>query len=190
MSDWMGWIETILGTTVLAVAFIATYEGARRIARGGLSRWPSAMLALGLLLPVYEAGASLKIPARVRLQAVEQQAMRASEPPGGWEKAPMSAEQRTRLSANAAMINYMVSGLRQPFIDPDGRRVPYTPTPQESQAREALVRDQKGAEDTGAQFFERGVRLFVTALVSMLAGLAVGGLQRRRRTVDSRAGAR
>ena len=180
MSEWVGWIELLLETALLAVAFIAVYEGARRIALNGLTRGASLTLAVGLLLPVYEGGVSLTVPGRVRAQVAEQSAMRAPEPPGGWEKMPGTAEQRTTLSLNAATINYMVTGQAGQYVDASGNRVAYVPTAQQAQTREALVRDQKGAEDTGDQFFERGLRLFTTAFVSMLVGLAVGFIQRRR----------
>ncbi len=180
MSEWRGWIELLLETALLAIAFIAVYEGARRLALNGLTRWASLMLAAGLVLPVYEGGVSLTVPARVRQQVADQSAMRAPEPPGGWEKMPGTPEQRTALSSNAAAINYFVTGTPGPFIDASGNRVVLVPTAQQIQTREAIVRDQKGAEDTGDQFFERGVRLFTTAAVSMLLGLMVGFVQRRR----------
>jgi hypothetical protein len=180
MSQWVGWIELLLETALLAVAFIATYDGARRLALNGLTRPASLMLAAALVLPVYEGGVSLSVPARVRQQVVEQSAMRAPEPPGGWEKMPGTPEQRTTLSLNAATINYMLTGKPGQVVDASGNRVAYVPTVQQIQTREELVRDQKGAEDTGDQFFERGVRLFTTAFVSMLLGLIVGFVQRRR----------
>ena len=180
MSDWVGWIEILLETALLAVAFVAVYDGSRRIALNGLTRWAALMLAVGLLLPVYEGGVSLSVPGRVRQQVAEQLAMRAPEPPGGWEKLPGSPEQRTTLSLNAATINYMVTGRPGQFLDAAGNRVAFAPTLQQLLTREELVRDQKGAEDTGNQFFERGIRLFATAFVTMIVGLAVGVVQRRR----------
>ena len=180
MSDSIGWIELLLETTLLAGAFLLTYDGARRIALNGLTRSAALSLAIGLLLPAYEGGVSITVPARVRLQQVEQSGMRAPEPPGGWEKMPGTPEQRTQLSTNAATINFMVSGKLGQFIDASGNRVTFVPTLQQLQTREELVRDEKGAEDSGEQFFERGIRLFTTAFVSMVVGLAVGAWQKRR----------
>lgn len=171
----------MLETALLAVAFIAIYEGARRVAANGLTRWPSLVLAVALVLPVYEGAASVAVPARVRAQKVEQASMRAPEPPGGWEKMPGTPEQRTQLSTNAATINYLVTGRPGEFIDAAGQRVAFIPTPQQLQTREALVRDEKGAEDTGEHFLERGQRLFATAFVSLALGAVVGVVQRRRR---------
>ncbi len=181
MSDWIGWLETMLEAALMAIAFIAIYEGARRLVAQGLTRWPAFVLAIALVVPVYEASASLKMPGRVRQQKIEQASMRAAEPPGGWEKAPMSPADRTALSANAAMINFMVSGTRQQFIDAAGNRVAFNPTQEQQRLREGLVRDEKGAEDNGQQLFAHGVRLFTSATVFMLGGLVVGLFQRRRR---------
>jgi hypothetical protein len=178
-SDWIGWLEIAVEQVVLAAAFVMTYEGARRLAGRGFARWPALMLAVGLLIPVLEASASLLVPDRVRRQAVEQASMRAAEPPGGWEKAALSPADRTALSTNAAMINYLVLGRRGEVIDAAGHRVPFNPTQEQIQARESLVRDEKGAQDTGQQFFERGVRLFTDAAAAMLLGIGVGLGMRR-----------
>jgi hypothetical protein len=178
MSDWIGWLEILVDAALLAGAFTAIYDGARRLARGSVSRWPALMLAVGLVIPVYEASASLKVPGRVRMQSLEQASMRAAEPPGGWEKAQMSPEERTTLSTNAATINFLVLGKRGEFIDASGHRVPFNPSQEQIRTRETLVRDEKGAEDTGQQFYERGVRLFANAFLFMIIGLAVGWRQR------------
>ncbi len=178
MSDWIGWLETLAETALLVGAFILIYDGSRRLVRDGLSRRPALLLAIALAIPVYEGSASLKVPARVRQQSLAQSAMRASEPPGGWEKAVMSPADRTALSTNAALINYLVLGKREQFIDAAGNRVPYVPTQEQMRNREQLVRDEKGAEDVGQQFFERGVRLFANAALFMLVGAVVGLRQR------------
>jgi hypothetical protein len=184
MSDWIVWLETFSATALLAGAFILIYDTSRRLLRDGLSRKPALVLAIALVIPVYEASASLQVPARVRLQSQEQAAMRASEPPGGWEKAVMSPADRTELSTNAAMINYLVLGRREQFIDAAGNRVPFVPTQEQMRTREQLVRDEKGAEDVGQQFFERGVTLFSNAALFLLVGAIVGWRQRvaRRRS--------
>jgi hypothetical protein len=178
MSDWLIWLEDFSGAALLVGAFIVIYDASRRLLRDGMSRKPALMLAIALVIPVYEASASLQVPARVRLQSQEQAAMRAAEPPGGWEKAVMSPEDRTALSTNAAMINYLVLGRREQFIDAAGKRVPFIPTQDQMRNREQLVRDEKGAEDVGQQFFERGVRLFSNAALFLLVGIVVGWRQR------------
>ncbi|MEP6506111.1 MAG: hypothetical protein ABJD97_22435, partial [Betaproteobacteria bacterium] len=141
-------------------------------------RKPALMLAVALVIPVYEASASLKMPARVRQQSQAQAALRATEPPGGWEKAVMSPTDRTALSTNAAMINYLVLGRRESLIDAAGNRVLFNPTQELMHTREQFVRDEKGAEDVGQQFFERGVRLFANAAMFLLVGAIVGWRQR------------
>ncbi len=179
MSHWIVWLNIAL-ELAMPVAFIAVYEGARRLASNGLTRKAALMLAGGLLLPVYEGGVSLTVPGQVRQQMAEQAALRAPEPAGGWEKQPGTPEQRMTMSLNAATINYMVSGRLNPTLDASGARVTYAPSQQQVDMREELVRDQKGAEDSGQQFLDRGVRLFRTAAISLLFGLIVGYVQRRR----------
>jgi hypothetical protein len=183
MSDWIGWLETLAEAAVLVGASVVIYECSRRLVRDGMSRAPALMLAVALVIPVYEGSASLKMPARVRQQSQEQAALRATEPPGGWEKAVMSPADRTALSTNAAMINYLVLGRRDAFIDAFGSRVPFNPTQELMRTREQFVRDEKGAEDVGHQFYERGVRLFASAALFLLAGTIVGWRQRARSAV-------
>jgi hypothetical protein len=178
MSDWIGWLETLAETALLVGAFIVIYDSSRRLARDGLSRQAALFLAVALAIPVYEGHASLKVPGRVHQQALDQSSQRASEPPGGWEKAVMSPEDRTALSSNAALINYWVLGKREQFIDAAGNRVLFSPTQAQMRTREQLVRDEKGAEDVGQQFYERGVRLFANAALFMLVGAIVGLRQR------------
>ena len=179
MSHWIAWLNIAL-ELAMPVTFIAVYEGARRLASNGLTRKAALMLAAGLLLPVYEGGVSLTVPGQVRELMARQAEQRVPEPPGGWEKMAGTPEQRASLSLNAATINYMVSGRVDQYLDASGARVAYAPSQQQGDMREELVRDQKGAEDTGQQFLDRGVRLFRTAAVSLLLGLVVGFVQRRR----------
>jgi hypothetical protein len=180
MSDWTGWIETCLEAALIAAAFIAVFEGARRLSRDKFARVPALMLAIGLLVPVAEGSASLKYSANVRALTREMPSMNAVEPAGGWEKAPMTPEVRTARSTNAAQINYLLTGKRGQLIDASGQRVSFVPSDQDLQDREGLVRGQRGAEDASQQFLERGVRLLASATFYMLFGWLVGLFQRRR----------
>jgi len=181
MSDWIGLIETCLEAALIALAMIATYEGARRLAHDGFGRAPALMLAIGLLVPVVEGGASLRYAASVHLLAREMPSMNAAEPAGGWEKAPMTPDERTLRSSNAAQINFLLSGKLVQFVDPSGKRTTFVPNQQDLQDRDGLVRGQRGAEDASQQFQERGVRLLSGAVAFMVLGGLIGFFQRRRR---------
>jgi hypothetical protein len=180
MSDWTGWIETCLEAALIAVAFIAVFEGARRLARDGFRRWPALALAIGLLVPVLEGSASLRYAANVQLLTREMPAMNAAEPAGGWEKAALTPEERTARSANAAQINFLLSGKLGEVLDANGNRVRFVPSQQDLQDREGLVRGQKGAEDASQQFQERGVRLLASCAAFLVFGGLFGFFQRRR----------
>jgi len=88
------------------------------------------------------------------------------------------------MSNAVATINYKFMGRQLDVIDAQGNRVPLTLTPSLIAEREQIVRDEKGAEDSGECAFDRGVHLFVSTAGFMLAGLAVGW---RRRTRTRRA---
>lgn len=180
MSVWPGWISTCIEALLLAAACVAIYEGARRLFLSGFMRLSALMLAVGLLVPVVEGGASLNYATGVQSLTREMPALSAAEPAGGWEKAPMTPQERTDRSTNAAQINFLLSGKLGSLIDATGHRVPFVPTPQALQERESLLRGQKGAEDTAEQFHDRGVRLLASATAFMLIGALVGRLQRRR----------
>ena len=84
------------------------------------------------------------------------------------------------LSQQAATVAYMFQGTRIPVLDANGARTSFVPQPDQERAREQFVRDEKGAEDSARAGYEHGVRLFISAVAFMLAGLVVGWRQRRR----------
>jgi len=181
MSDWIGLIETCLEAALIAAAMIATYEGARRLTRDGFGRAPALMLAIGLLAPVVEGGASLRYSASVHLLAGEMPSMNAAEPAGGWEKAAMTPDERALRSSNAARINFLLSGRLVQFVDLAGKRSTFVPNQQDLQDRDSLVRGQRSTESASQHFQERGVQLLSSAAAFMVLGGLIGLFQRRRR---------
>ena len=183
MSHWIGWLELVAEEALLVVAFLVIFEGCRRLVRQGFSRRPALMVAIALILPVWEASLSLKLIRSVQLLQAEKMAavnLHGREPAGGWEKAAATPEARTAMSTEAATINYVFQGGRSDVIDASGARVPFAPTFEQGRAREQFVRDEKGAEASAQSAFERGVRLFIGTAGFMLAGLVVGWRQRTR----------
>ena len=140
-------------------------------------------MAIALVLPVWEATASLNLIRQVRLlQGQKMAALYANgrEPAGGWEKTALSPADRTAVSTAVAAMNYKYLGRRTELVDEQGRRVVFDPTPQQTLDREQVLRDEKGAEDSARSAYERGVRLFLGTLGFLVAGLLVGWRQRAR----------
>lgn len=182
MTQWIGWLELVAEEAVLVVAFLAVFDGCRRLARDRFARRAALMVALGLLLPVADAALSMRLVKSVqRLQAekIAAVALHGREPAGGWEAAASSPEARSALSEQAATVAYLFQGQRIEVLDPAGARVRFVPAPDQERAREQFVRDEKGAEDTARSGFEHGMRLFIATVVFMLAGVVVGWRQRR-----------
>ena len=177
MSDW---IVICLESALLALAFVTIFEGARRLMSGGASRWVSAMLAIALLVPVYAGGSSLRLARQLQALAQMPDTMQVSEPAGGWEKAVMSPGDRTKASTTAAQLNFRVTGKRGEWIDADGKRLAYQPDDEDLADRDRLVRNQKGTEDAALQCAERGLSLFSSTGVFLVAGGLAGWLRRRR----------
>jgi hypothetical protein len=183
MSHWLGWLELVAEEALLVVAFLVIFAGCRRLVRQGFSRRPALMVAIALILPVWEASLSMKLIRSVQLLQAEKMAalnLHGREPAGGWEKAALTPEARAAMSAEVATVNYVFSGSRSDVIDASGARVPFVPTLEQARAREQFVRDEKGAEASAQSAFERGVRLFIGTAGFMLAGLVVGWRQRAR----------
>jgi len=183
MAQWIGWLELVVEEALLVVALLAVFDGIRRLVRDGFSRRPALVVAIALVLPVWEASQSLNLIKSVRLLQGEKLAAvnaQGREPAGGWEKAPLSPEARAQASAEVATINYIFLGNRVDVITASGARAPFVPTPAQGRAREQFVRDEKGAEASAQSAFERGARLFVSTTGFMLAGLAVGWRARNR----------
>lgn len=184
MAQWTGWLELVAEQAVLAVALLVVFDGCRRLARDGFSRRAALMVALGLLLPVADAAMSLRLVKSVQALQVEKMAavaLHGREPAGGWENAASSPQARSALSEQAATVAYLFQGQHIDVLDAAGARTPFAPAPDQERAREQFVRDEKGAEDSARSAWEYGVRLFAGAAAFMLAGVATGARQRRRR---------
>lgn len=183
MTDWLGWTELVVEELLLVAAFLVTFDGVRRLVRNGMARGPALAVAVALLLPVWEATTSLNLIRQVRLLQGQKMAaltMNGREPAGGWEKAALSPADRTAVSTAVAAMNYKYLGQRGVFIDDQGRRVVFDPTPQQTLDREQVLRDEKGAEDSARAAYERGVRLFLGTIGFLVAGMVVGWRQRAR----------
>jgi hypothetical protein len=183
MTHWIGWLELVGEEAVLAVALLMVFEGCRRLARQGMSSRSALMVAIGLILPVADAGLNVRVIGSVRaLQADKMAALglHGREPAGGWEKAASTPEARSALSLQAATVAYMFDGEHIAVLDPNGARVPFVAAPDQERAREQFVRDEKAAEVSAQAAWDRGMRLFVAAAAFMIAGLAVGLRQRAR----------
>ncbi len=183
MSDWMGWAELVVEELLLVVAFLVVFDGCRRLVRSGFARGPALAVAIALVLPVWEGTASLNLIRSVRLMQTQKLAMlyvNGREPAGGWEKTNLSPADRAAVSTAVATMNYKYLGKRTELLDEQGHRIVFNPTPEQTQDREQILRDEKGAEDGAEAAYERGVRLFLQSAGFIVAGLLVGLRQRAR----------
>ena len=183
MSDWMGWAELVVEELLLVVAFLVVFDGCRRLVRSGFARGPALAVAIALVLPVWEGTASLNLIRSVRLMQTQKLAMlyvNGREPAGGWEKTNLSPADRAAVSTAVATMNYKYLGKRTELLDEQGHRIVFNPTPEQTQDREQILRDEKGAEDGAEAAYERGVRLFLESAGFIVAGLLVGLRQRAR----------
>ena len=183
MADWIGWSELVAEELLLVVCFLVVFDGCRRLLRGGMAKGPALAVAIALVLPVWEATASLKLTKAVRLLQAQKLAalyVNGREPAGGWEKLALPPADRAAVSTAVAAMNYKYLGRRTELLDEAGKRVVFDPTPQQTSDREQVMRDEKGAEDAAQSAYERGVRLFLSAAGFLLAGALVGWRQRGR----------
>ena len=183
MTDWTGWLLLVAAEVLLVVALLLIFEGCKRLVRDGRSRVPALMVAIALILPVWEASQSLKLVKSVDLLQAQKQAalnLHGREPDGGWEKSPLPPEERTAASVQVAVVNFVFQGRRVDVISEKGVRVPFTPWAALDQSRAQFLLDEKGAADAARSAYERGVRLFLSTAGFLLAGLVVGWRQRVR----------
>jgi hypothetical protein len=183
MSEWNGFFTLVAEEVLLVVAFLVVFDGARRLVRDGFARRPALMVALGLLLPTWEGWQSQNLVKSVQqLQATKMATVNVygREPEGGWEKAPLTPEQRSTMSAAVATVNYKYLGRRLQVIDEHGQRIAFAPSAALQTEREEIVRDERGAEAAALSAFDRGVHLLISAAGFLLAGLLVGWRQRKR----------
>lgn len=183
MTDWTAWLELVAEEALVAVAFLVVFDGCRRLVRDGFSRRAALMVAIGLVLPVADGWQNLRVIHQVgnlRADKLAAIALHGREPAGGWEKAASSPEERSALSLQAATVAYLFEGTRIDVLDAQGARVPFAPGADQERAREQFVRDEKGAEMSARASYDHGLRLFLGAVLFMLAGFVVGWRQRRR----------
>jgi hypothetical protein len=176
----LAFVLTLVVGGVVAAAMLCIYEGARRIAQAGYERVAALLVVVGVIVAVGKAGADLYVAAGLRRLLDEFPTITSSEPPGGWEKAPMTPEQRTTRSTENARLTYQVTGRIVQFIDGSGQRASYAPTPADLQTRERLV---VGIDRTDAQSRERagdGWRQLMGDITCLVAGWLMGLRARRR----------
>ncbi len=184
MADWIGWLELLAEELLLVVCFLVVFDGCRRLVRDGVTKGPALAVTIALVLPVWDATASLNVVKSVRLLQAQKLAalyVNAREPAGGWEKMALSPADRDAVSTAVAAMNYKYLGRRSELVDETGKRVTFDPTPQQATDREQVMRDEKGAEDAAQAAYERGLRLFLSISGFLVAGLLVGWRQRGRR---------
>lgn len=172
---------TLVVGVVVAAAMLCMFEGARRLAASGFGRLGALLVAVGIVIAVGKAGADLYVASGLRRLLDAFPNVASAEPPGGWEKADMTPEERTSRSTDNARLTYQVTGRLVPFIAATGQRETYAPTQADLHTRERLV---VGFDRTDAQSRERaaeGWRQLMGDVTCLVAGWLVG-LRTRRRT--------
>jgi len=175
----LAFVFTLVVGIVVAAGMLCIYEGARRIAARGYERIAALLVVVGVIIAVGKAGADLYVASGLRQLLDAFPTVASAEPPGGWEKAPLSAEERTSRSTENARLTYQVTGRLVPFVDATGQRVPYVPSQDDLHTRERLV---VGFDRTEAQSRERageGWRQLMGDVTCLVAGWVVGLRARR-----------
>jgi hypothetical protein len=174
-----GWLLALLEGVVVAAALACVYEGMRRFALLGFGRFTAVMVAAGLLVSVGESASSLYVASQLRHLLAAFPSVVQAEPPEGWERAPMSPQERTERSTENARLTYRVSGRIVPFIDAGGDRMLYVPTQEELRAREQTVLGFERTEAESLRLAGEGWRQMVGVIVLMAGGWLVGRRARR-----------
>jgi hypothetical protein len=177
--EFIGWLLALLEAAVVALALVGVYEGTRRFASRGFARFTALMIAAGLLVSVGEAASSLYVASQLRKLLDTFPMVAQAEPPGGWEKAPLTPEERTLRSTENARLTYQVTGRIVPFIDASGQRVPFVPTQDQLRAREQMVIGFERTEANSLKLAGEGWRQMVAVIVLMASGWWVGRRARR-----------
>jgi hypothetical protein len=174
-----GWLLALLEAVVVAVSLVWVYEGTRRLAARGFTRFTALMIAAGLLVSAGEAASSLYVASQLRKLLDTFPPVAQAEPPGGWEKAPLTPEERTTRSTENARLTYQVTGRIVPLIDAAGQRVPYVPAQQDLRAREQMVLGFERTEANSVKLAGEGWRQMIAIVVLLASGWWVGRRARR-----------
>jgi hypothetical protein len=173
-AELIGWFFTLLEAAAVGLALVFVYEGTRRFAASGFTRLRAGAIALGLVVAVGQAGSNLYVASRLRLLLTTFPAVAQAEPPGGWEKSPLSAAERTARSTENARLTFQVTGRILDVMDASGARVPYLPSQEELHSREQMVLGFDRTEANAARLSAEAWRQLVVLMVLMGAGWVVG----------------
>jgi hypothetical protein len=174
-----GWLLALLEGVVVAAALACVYEGMRRFALHGFGRFTALMVAAGLLVSVGEAGLSLYVASTQHHLLEAFPSVVQAEPREGWEKAPMTPEERTERSTENARLTYLVTGRIVPLIDAAGQRTNFVPTQEELRSRERTVLGFERTEAESVRLSGEAWRQLVGVIVLMAGGWLVGLRARR-----------
>jgi hypothetical protein len=173
------WLLVLLDGAVVAAAFVCVYEGMRRFALHGFGRFTALMVAVGLFVAVGEAGLTLYVASSERHLLEAFPSIVQAEPREGWEKAPMTPEERTERSTENARLTYLVTGRIVPLIDAAGQRTNFVPTQEELRSRERTVLGFQGTEAHIVRLSDEAWRQLAGVIVLMAGGWLVGLRARR-----------
>ena len=168
-----GWLDFVMHWTLVPLATLAVYEGAKQLARVGFGWKQGALLVLGTAFLVGNA-AFLAWGAASITRSLEAFHAWPLRQPSKEQIAQLPPTEREAKSRMLAGINYQTNGVLTVYYTSSGSEVLYAPSQAEITQREKM-REEIGLTHGRLESLNAQVYVFAfAALASLVAGVVVG----------------
>jgi hypothetical protein len=170
VSDWWFFLFDIL---IWTCALLAAFEGARRIAKGDITRTAMLLIGAGVLICAAKGGFALYVANDLDDLAQAEQRLPMGELPENWGANLPPAEREKGSIAHAGVAFTATGTLLRHFIA-SGERKLLVPSQEQLRRRDETVKLKTRMELTAEQLRTQAVRWPTSLLVALLFGVYIG----------------
>ena len=170
MGDWWRFLFDIL---IWTCALLAAFEGARRIAKGKITRGAVLLIAAGVLVCAAKGGIALYVANDLDELGHSEERLPMGELPETWG-ANLPPAEREKGSIAHAGVAFTATGTLLRHFGPSGERKLLVPTQDQLRRRDEIVQLKTQMELTAEHLRTQAVRWPTSVLVALLFGVYVG----------------
>jgi hypothetical protein len=167
------WGRFVFDIVVLTCALLAAFEGARRIAKGKMTRGAMLLIAAGVLVSAAKSGIALYVANDLDELAHSEERLPMGELPETWGANSPPAEREKGSIAHAG-VAFTATGTLLRHFGPSGERKLFVPTQDHLRRRDETVQLKTQMELTAEHLRTQAVRWPASLLVALLFGVYVG----------------
>jgi hypothetical protein len=167
------WSRFLFDVASWTLAVLAAFEGARRIAGGRRTRTAALLVVVGVSWCALKGGVALYVASSMGtlVEAERGRTMNELSQDWGSQLPPLEREKGSLAYAGLAFNS---TGRVLEYFNQSGERKRFTPNQEQLRERDAAVDMWQRLENTSAEAQRQGLRWLLSALVALIAGIAVG----------------